>query len=345
MIIKSKSKFLVALSLLILSGTTVSLSVYLETDRLTESVLELISIFFGSGAMYSFSQTISIRNVFKDSKKIILNDNSSTGDITSIQTGDGSTIYINKENRKIVELIEKVAENVDKLSEENLTKITKKVENELSKEQSVINIPNKDFLLKYIEEAKKISDNDIQDIWTALFVLETKNPNSITIRTLDMIKNMSVNEAKIFNEISKFAIVVNDNAYIPIDISKEVSILSLTKMADIGLLKADLNLTWKPKINPNTDLFLANDKVVIKIANKTSNIVTMNIATRVLTDCGVQIIKAIKSQASDDVFLTFAEKIRKSHNNLSITAHNLSIKNSDGTFRYYPKDLLPPSNQ
>ncbi len=337
--IKSKTKLFVALSLTLICGASVSLQISLDLGDFVDIVLNILSIFSGALATYSFTINFIINKSNNDSKKIEIKDHSYSGNITTIQ---GQTVYVNQENAKILEIMEKIAVTSEKLSEENLTKIMMKIKEELSKEALQVNEPNKDFLFKYIEEAKKISSDEIQQIWSELFVQETKNPNSITVRTLDIIKNMSVGEAKIFSSIAKYAVISGDSAYIPKDISSLISIRDLTNMADIGLLKADLNLSWIPKVSGKSTFSILNNELVLNITNNSQGAIDLNIPARVFTDSGVQLLKSLRINASDQLFLSFAEEMRKKNKNVVVTCHQLVKLYPNGTFRYQNQDILPP---
>jgi hypothetical protein len=338
--IKSKTKIFVALLLTLVCGTSIALQISLDFNKFVDIILNILSVFSGAVATYSFTNSFTINKSNNDSKKIEIKDHSHTGDIVTIQ---GQTVYVNQENAKILEIMEKIAVTSEKLSQENLTKIMIKVKEELSKETLQVNEPSKDFLFKYIEEAKKISSEEIQQIWSELFVQETKNPNSITVRTLDIIKNMSVSEANTFTSIAKYAVIFGDSAYIPKDISSHISIRDLTNMADIGLIKGDLNLTWIPKVNGNSTFSILNNKLVLIIHNNSQGVVELKIPARVFTDSGFQLLKSLRINASDQLFISFAEEMRRKNKNVAVTCHQLIESYSNGTFRYQTQDLLPPS--
>ena len=337
--IRSKTKFFIALFLTLVCGTAISLQVSLDFDYFVDIILNIISVFSGAVSTYSFTNSLTINKSNNDSKKIEITDHSYTGNITTIQ---GQTVYVNQENAKILEIMKIIAVTSEKISEENLTKIMMKIKEELSTEALQVNEPNKDFLFKYIEEAKKISSDEIQQIWSELFVQETKNPNSITVRTLDIIKNMSVSEAKIFTSIAKYAVIVGDSAYVPKDISSLVSIRDLTNMADIGLIKADLNLSWTPRVNGNSTLSILNNKLVLNIKNNSQSVVDLKIPAHVFSDSGVQLLKSLRINTSDRLFISFAKEIRKKNKNVVVTCHQLVELKPNGSFTYQKQDLLPP---
>lgn len=61
---------------------------------------------------------------------------------------------------------------------------------------------SQDFINRWREEAKLISNEEFQNIWGRMLAEEIDTPNSISLRTLDAVKNISPSEARIFNDLS-----------------------------------------------------------------------------------------------------------------------------------------------
>ena len=61
-----------------------------------------------------------------------------------------------------------------------------------------------EFLNRWRNEAKFISEETAQVIWGRILSEEVKEPNSISIRTLDVIKSLTKEEAEAFREACKF---------------------------------------------------------------------------------------------------------------------------------------------
>ena len=66
-----------------------------------------------------------------------------------------------------------------------------------------------DFFARWRREAKVIGNAEVQKIWGKLLAEEVKSPNSISFRTLDVVKNLSRAEAELFCDAAMF--VVNGN--------------------------------------------------------------------------------------------------------------------------------------
>jgi|GEM_PF-4843993 len=61
--------------------------------------------------------------------------------------------------------------------------------------------PDKDFLNKWRREAEIIDDEEIRKLWAKILVEEVKKPKSISKRTLDTLKDISKDEARLFEKL------------------------------------------------------------------------------------------------------------------------------------------------
>ncbi|GGZ77178.1 hypothetical protein GCM10007161_05410 [Ignatzschineria indica] len=60
------------------------------------------------------------------------------------------------------------------------------------------------FVNKWRDEAKLLADEDLQHIWGRILAEEVNSPNTVSLRTLDVIKNISPEEAKFISHISNY---------------------------------------------------------------------------------------------------------------------------------------------
>ncbi|TDT82038.1 DUF2806 domain-containing protein [Pseudodesulfovibrio indicus] len=81
--------------------------------------------------------------------------------------------------------------------------------------QALADIPNDqvsdedvapDWFARWRREAEVVGDEDIQRLWGRLLAEEVKKPKSISYRTLDVLKNISISEANLFMKIAPFVI-------------------------------------------------------------------------------------------------------------------------------------------
>jgi len=64
--------------------------------------------------------------------------------------------------------------------------------------------PDQDWLYKWQDYVKDISNEEIRDWWASILAGEVKNTGTISLRTLDFIKNLSTEEANTISVIGQF---------------------------------------------------------------------------------------------------------------------------------------------
>lgn len=126
---------------------------------------------------------------------------------------------------------------------------------------------NYDWFLRWRREVYSISNVDMQHIWAKLLANEIESPGYISLRTLDVIKNLSSNEVKIFTEASNYVILDKGilwNIITRHDIDGLILFNDSALLVDAGLLQS-LNLLGIVKISKfPVSLNLKNFKLNIK---------------------------------------------------------------------------------
>lgn len=65
---------------------------------------------------------------------------------------------------------------------------------------------SKNFFNRWRNEAKLIDDEYAQSIWGRILAEEIKHPETISLRTLDTLKNLSKSEAELFNQMGNYVV-------------------------------------------------------------------------------------------------------------------------------------------
>ena len=71
---------------------------------------------------------------------------------------------------------------------------------------------DEDWIIRLFNIAKDVSNEDMQFVWGKILAGEIKCPGSFSLRTLDVVRNLSQKEAKTFQKILPL-IIVNDEDY------------------------------------------------------------------------------------------------------------------------------------
>ena len=106
---------------------------------------------------------------------------------------------------------------------------------ELTPEEDISDEPlSQDFFNRWRREVEIVEDEELRRWWSHLLTEEVKKPNTISVRTLDVVKNLSADEAKLFQKIARLSV----NDCIPSDMSSASSgfVDDILIMKEAGLL-------------------------------------------------------------------------------------------------------------
>ena len=71
-----------------------------------------------------------------------------------------------------------------------------------------------DWLMRFFDAVGNISNEDLQQLWGKVLASEISRPKSCSLRTLDMIRNMSPEEAKSFSSLCRYVMQSGNTCYI-----------------------------------------------------------------------------------------------------------------------------------
>ena len=107
--------------------------------------------------------------------------------------------------------------------------------------------------INFFGKAQNVTDEELQDLWSRVLAKEITTPNAIGWRTLDVLQGMTVNEAKLFEQMGKYAItgIVADLESEFWNKDSNLLFSDLLKMQDAGLLSpVPMQLDLKKLENP-----------------------------------------------------------------------------------------------
>ena len=71
-----------------------------------------------------------------------------------------------------------------------------------------------DWMMRFFDAVGNISNADLQRLWGKVLAGEIKSPGKCSLRTIDIIRNMSSKEAKIYNDLCKYVLVKGNSYFI-----------------------------------------------------------------------------------------------------------------------------------
>lgn len=201
-----------------------------------------------------------------------------------------------------------------------------------------------DWMFYLFNSVENISNEDLQKIWGRILAGEIKSPGTYSYRTLERLKNMTQQEAEHFQLVAALALQCgNEMRFILRDEEllnkQQVYFNHLLELEECGLMTAQL-LSLSMEVSASKKEGLYNSQIVGVVKGKEPDREKITLYVYAFTASGAQLINAIAPQANREYILDCLALIRKEHENLLVTAHN--INSIDGNnIDYDETDILP----
>lgn len=162
-------------------------------------------------------------------------------------------------------------------------------------------IPQQDFgwHTRFYEACGNISDKDMQELWAELLASEVYNPGGYSLRTLDCLRNLSKEEAVLFQKICACSIRVGNTIALPRmgDIMGKNGITydDIIKLEDCGLMKSDAGMSLGLEVNDGF-LLLTNDDQWVLLTKKKDGVAKykkLEIGEFLFTACGKELFSIV----------------------------------------------------
>jgi hypothetical protein len=256
-----------------------------------------------------------------------LSDNKNQADLPNTTYEDGKIeIAINKDN---------LIEDDFKLIQNEI--LERKYYQELKKEGNINNTLNftlkelesdtevsdekvdEDWINRFFNTIENISNEQLQQLWAKILAGEIKQPNSYSLRTLDLLKNLSFKEAELFSKIGQLAINHNKKIYFIIaDDSMlldkfNISFNDILQLKNLALIHPNkLQITFG-EVQKVTNSHLIYAQNVIKIVrSETAPLITIPIYD--FTTIGKELLSLVNIEDNQEYLNQIITKLNTSEN-------------------------------
>lgn len=219
------------------------------------------------------------------------------------------------------------AENLDRLNERliakeiarqnNIDDIVEIAAKEFDNSTKVSDEPvNKDWSTRFFDIVQDVSNDEMKNLWGRILAGEVKSPSSYSLRTLELLRNLSKEEADIFVKVAQFVLKQGD--YFIFDGKDEdlsqfgVSYSDIARLTEIGLIQAGTFVQKQYKSLPDRDRqsgVLYNDKIVVLI-NIKANSPDISLPVSILTRAGGELYNLIPVTPNLDYIKDLASSIK-----------------------------------
>lgn len=197
---------------------------------------------------------------------------------------------------------------------------------------------DKDWMLRFINSVEDISNEDMQKLWAKILVGEVVNPNSFSLRTLEVLRSINQNEAELFSKLCDFVLnnsyVYNNNEIIQ---KYGITYRDILRLDECGLINSNSMLQLNIKLSEIPKIAIDYDKFIL--LSDSSNDITLQIPQYPLTEAGKNLYKIANGQISFDYLVEISRELRKKNPSCNFTLNK--VMDRKGNVVQYEKEPSP----
>lgn len=176
-----------------------------------------------------------------------------------------------------------------------------------------------DWYVKFYEASGNVTEEDIQIIWAKLLCGEVNKPGSISTKVIEVMKNMDVYEAELFEKVLSHSVVYYNAAFFPnyknLLKKADISYNDILYLDELGLIYADSLLIFEQTVEENFRVLIGNETLVLLGKSNKESSSIIRIKQFPFTTVGRQLAHLIGEKfISEDDFFELANEIQKEKN-------------------------------
>lgn len=223
--------------------------------------------------------------------------------------------------------------------QQNIEEITQKAANQINSESEVSNEPvDEDWITRFFNLARDVSDDELQNLWAQILSGEVKKPKSYSLRTLELLKNISKEEAQLFAKAANFVISSYNSPFIfkgdKDELLEQYNLIfeNTLLLTELGLLQAETNITRRlGQQEKDSIIYFESGHYIIKVEKK-GNSPQYNIPILRFSKVGEQLLKLINITPVEGYLKEFCLSMES--DNLKVEYAYIIRKNVDGTVNH-----------
>lgn len=201
--------------------------------------------------------------------------------------------------------------------------------------------PDPDWTARFFDNVQDISSEKMKKLWAKVLSGEVRNPGSTSLRTLDVLRNMTSKDAHVFNNAAQYVIddfIFHDHAGTTSTCEPALSMNNLLQMDDCGLLYIGHDLMKIFNFSSDAGWAFFVGDFILRISRTSDSVSKVQIPVEArLTAAGRELLPVTERQLQIDYLRTFAKFLESKDCELSRTDRPAKMSDAqpmgDGTIR------------
>lgn len=186
----------------------------------------------------------------------------------------------------------------------NIKKVVDEAADILADKKVADHEPDPDWTARFFNSVQDISSEDMQKIWGKILAGEVERPGKTSLRTMDILRNMTKKDAELFKKISAFVLGngfifyerVSTNSYMNMNYD------NILHLQNCGLINAGSLLESKILWENRTKITFKYQKNLLEVPKKpNSTEEALNIPALWLTEAGEELFSVVHNSATEQI--------------------------------------------
>lgn len=185
-----------------------------------------------------------------------------------------------------------------------------------------------DWIAHFFDKCEKISDKEMQSLWSNLLAGEATNPGTYSKRTVDLIATMDKKDAELFTTLGQFTWVIGESTALIFDVSDEIytkngiNFSSLKHLDSIGLISFESMSGYRRRgFGKNALILYFGIPMLAEFINEKDNEISMG---KVLyTQAGKELLSVCGAKRNQEFYNYAIDKLSKQN----ICLSSLTLQN------------------
>lgn len=229
----------------------------------------------------------------------------------------------------------------------NFLEVAKKADKYYSEIHHDNNNANYDFdwFVRFYEAVGNISDEVMQDLWAKLLAGEVAEPSSFSLKTIDVLRNLSKQDAELFSLICSHSVMTRGQNFLPhYDTYLEkhnIYYTDIMKLNEQGLIFNDGTIGFSMSIGQNPNVLFWNNDLVMTIESSDDKNIEIHIKTYPFTKAGQELAVLVSKSVSEENFIELAKEIANKNQECILGVYKI-VSLDEKSITYDDKNLLEP---
>ena len=192
-----------------------------------------------------------------------------------------------------------------------------------------------DWFVRFYEAAGNISDEKMQVFWAKLLAGEIVNPNSFSLKTIDVLKNLRQKDAELFAKVCSHSTFHNKVFFLP-HYDKYLKVCNvdyseILSLSELGLINADGTLQLTLRLPQRNSTFFPGRDSVLLIENGKDATFDFVLNIYPFTEVGAQLAKLQNYLATTEDFILLSKELPRGEK-IEIKVHPVVNQENDCNF-------------